>query len=273
MPPVLVYSVDFTNGSLQPTVDVNNWGNMVFGGSTTGALQRTFVDGGLSLTATRHSTETAGVSNSVYVVLPTGTLSRATRLQLHAEFDLPNATPDPTNAPIPPWAVALRVKLGGETDLPGDRALINVTCQFNQDGVKLADPDRAQDVAGNSPTNLDSPLDYAKYQGLKPGWNPTQFNLDFAYSGIQAGPAPAPVHQPGQDLGYAEGCGFLEMSDSPGKSSVQRQSKDDRRLFSSTKLSTPVQAWIGALGVALGTNNYVGTFTARLKRFSVTTWT
>src|SRR5215831_9766241 len=140
MPPVLVYSVDFTNGSLQPTVDVNNWGNMVFGGSTTGALQRTFVDGGLSLTATRHSTETAGVSNSVYVVLPTGTLSRATRLQLHAEFDLPNATPDPTNAPIPPWAVALRVKLGGETDLPGDRALINVTCQFNQDGVKLADP-------------------------------------------------------------------------------------------------------------------------------------
>ena len=196
MPPVLVYSVDFANGSLHPTVDVNNWGDMVFGGSIAGARQHAFVDGGLSLTATR--TETEGVSNSVYVVLPTGTLSRATRLQLHVEFDLPNGTPDPT-APIQPWAVALRVKLGDENDLPG-QALINVTCQFNKDGVKLADPDRAQDIAGNSPTNLDSPLDYAKYQGLGPGQKPTQFNLDFAYSGIQAGPAPAPPHQPGQDL-------------------------------------------------------------------------
>ena len=47
----------------------------------------------------------------------------------------------------------------------------------------------------------------------------------------------------------------------------------DRRLFSSTKLSTSVQSWIGALGISVGSKFYTGTFTARLKRFTVSLWT
>ena len=200
---------------------------------------------------------------------------------MRAEFDLPDATPEDPNAPVPIWAVALRVKLGNATDIPGDQTLINVTCQFNKDGVRLADPSRAQDAPSNTPTNLDSPLSYGSYRpGCFGWWGPTKFNLDFAYSGIQAGPAPAHPHQVGEDLGYAVGCGFLEMLDLPKwgglfdgpKLLLNLQNKYDRRLFSSTNLSTTDQSWIGALGVSIGTINYVGTMTARLKRFSVSLW-
>ena len=284
MPPVLVYDVDFTSGSLQPTVDSEEWGNMLFGGSTAGAYHD-FVDGGLLLTATRSNILEGGVSSAVYVVLPTPdpsppnlALSRASRLKLHVEFDLPHATPSDapppghmlarathgisTGLPKPPqpWAVSLRVKLGDETDVLGE-ALMNVTCQFHDTGVRLNDPSKAQDAPSNKSLDLDSPLDYDS-------WGLTQFHLGFMYSGIQAGPAPATPHQRGDDLGYAVGCGFLEMKpfDNP------RFAKYDQRLFSSTQLSKSNQTWIGALGVGVGTVNFEGTMKARLKRFSVYEW-
>jgi hypothetical protein len=297
MPPLVVYDIDFSTRSLSPTLDLYHWGDMVLGGSPSADGRQHYFDGvGLVLTAI-HSTESPvplhqsppGVSSAVYLVFPpqpitsNQVLPRASRLQLHVEFDQPTATPETTPPPSalarrvevsdgendlpnalplenpPPWAVALRVKAGDEIDRPGE-AMIDVTCQFHNAGVRLNDPGKAQDAPSNKSLDLDGPRDY-------PDWSPTQFDLEFDYSGIQAGPAPATPHKKGDDLGYAVGCGFLRIhSDRP------YEDRYDRRLFSSTKLSTSPQSWIGALGVAVGTINYAGTMTARVKRFTVTTF-
>lgn len=308
MPPVLVYDVDFSTRSLSPTIDVHRWGDMVIGGSSADTREHGFDDVGLILTAT-HPTWSpvpgtpAGVSSAVYLVfppqphhqIPVNSLPRASRLELRVEFDRPRAAPDVTNVPpsadvtnippmamarrvnlgdgendlptataeptIPPWAVALRIKAGNENDLPDD-ALINVTCQFHNTGVRLNDPNKAQDAKTNQSTDLDSPLIYDQ-------WDATQFNLGFAYSGIQAGPLTRTPRKVGDDLGYAVGCGFLEMVNEYDPNFGR---KGDRRLFSSAALSRSDQTGIGALGVAVGTINFMGTMSARLKRFSVLAW-
>jgi hypothetical protein len=296
MPPLMVYDIDFSTRSLSPNLDLLQWGDMVLGGSPRADGREPYFDGvGLVLTAfQRPWSQVAphqsppGVSSAVYLVFPpqpitsNQVLPRASRLRLDVEFDQPTATPEPSpppsmlarrvevsdgendlpnappleNAP-PPWAVALRVKAGNEIDRPGE-ALIDVTCQFHNTGVRLNDPDKAQDAPNNQSLDLEGPLDYP---------DGTQFSLGFEYSGIQAGPAPATPHKKGDDLGYAVGCGFLEM-----KSDYPYLDASDRRLFSSTKLSASPQSWIGALGVAVGTIRYPGTMAARIKRFTVTTF-
>jgi len=301
MPPVLVYQIEFANNiDLHPNVDTQDWGDMVLGGSSVGALDRSFDDVGLTLRATRyaelgpthmpehdlpshvvHTTyklapgslpkATEGVSNAVYVVLPPRKLPRETRFTLHVEFDSPTANPEGTTAaPALPWAVALRVKIdpGNATDLPTDHR-IDVTCQFRQDGVKLNDPDKAEDDAKNpynKTRDLLGPFHYADFQF---GTARAQFSLDFVYCGTQAGPRPTLQHHVGEKLGYAVGCGLLDIQTVPNASNPIATELGDRRVFSSTKLSTPDTASIGALGIGVGTVNYVGTMSARLKRFSV----
>jgi hypothetical protein len=300
MPPLVVYDIDFSTRSLSPNLDLLHWGDMVLGGSPSADGREHRFDGvGLVLTAIRPTESPvpgspSGVSSAVYLVFPpqpitsNQVLPRASRFRLDVEFDLPSAKPETTPPPsvlarrvevsdgendlpvaqpldnAPPWAVALRVKAGNEIDRPGE-ALINVTCQFHNTGVRLNDPNKAQDAPSNKSLDLYSPLDY-------PDWSRTQFDLEFEYSGIQAGPVP-PVTPPatkrktGDDLGYAVGCGFLRM-----QNDVPYFDTYDRRLFSSTKLSGSHQSWIGALGVAVGTIDYAGTMTARIKRFTVTTF-
>jgi hypothetical protein len=56
MPPVLVYQIEFANNiDLHPNVDTQDWGDMVLGGSSVGALDRSFDDVGLTLRATRYA--------------------------------------------------------------------------------------------------------------------------------------------------------------------------------------------------------------------------
>jgi len=289
MPPTEVYAIDFANNeTLKPEVDVNGWGNMVFGGST----QNT--DSTISEPAIGYGTERSDglilvgfrprqtdptkpipfVSNSVYVTPAPGMVPLNSRLRMRVEFDLPKAVPAAADVKAEAWAVVL--KLASSSD-DKDQATMVVTCQFNnqtngRNGVRLNDPSRAQRVKTNIAMDLDSPLDYERYDPSQDYFGPTRFTLSFAFSGVQGGPPP-PVPQGNQDpLGYAVGCGFLEMDSVYGDSPLRiiRSGLEDVRLFSSTTLTQ--QSWISALGVSLMTESGVGTFRARLRRFSIETW-
>lgn len=291
MPPLEVYSINFANGSLQPSLDANGWQAMRFGGSSAGTLQTTFGNGGLYLSAERPlGAKDRGVHNSVYVLPPVptetgasvpGMLSLASRLIMRVEFDLPDAVAAGPGVKAEAWAVVLRLKFANnpleprERDVP-DEPSINVTCQFNnntngRNGVRLNDPDRAQDATTNKAPDLDSPLSYSRY---KPGCfglgRATQFILSFAFSGIQAGPVPTGTRKLGDPLGYAVGCGFLEMLGVPR---FRKDNLKDHRLFSSTNLSSGTQDWIGALGVSITSLSGQGKFSVRLRRFSISTLT
>lgn len=290
MPPLEVYRVDFSNGTLAPVYDANGWGAMRYGGTSTGNLQRNFVTGGLYLSAERPlDAQDQGVANSIYVVPPMpGMVPLESRLLMRVEFDLPDAVPASPDVKAEPWAAGLKLKFANQPGEPPERDVLDepmiiVTCQFNnntlgRNGVRLNDPSRAQDAATNKATDLDSPLSYDRYKGWWWLIPPTRFILSFAFSGIQAGPAPDP-RSPGDPLGYAVGCGFLEMSSwvlVRKKWEIWtwfRRSKKDLRLFSSTQLSTGNQTWIGALGVSLATVSGQGTIMARLRRFTISTWT
>src|SRR5262249_38229526 len=158
-------------------------------------------------------------SNSVYVIpvvrvppvvapeppgpiaLVQPTLTLESRLLMRVEFDLPEAVPASPGLKAEAWAVVLKLKFqNNPADDPSDNRMV-VTCNFNNDtndrnGVRLNDPGRAQDTAGNKADDLDSPLDYLRYQ---PFWffGPPRFILSFAFSGIQAGPAPPPPRKTG----------------------------------------------------------------------------
>jgi len=201
------------------------------------------------------------VSNSRYVVLPPNALPIATRLIMHAEFDLPDTPQVPGLPPssLPAWAVGLRVKFGGADDVMGEPFAI-VTCQFQLDnitvpGVRLNTPGSEQ---RDQADNLDTPIDYAKYRGhASPNASPavanahglpTLFSLDYAFGGAPVGPAP----------GHAVGCGALSIG-----------TKTDQRVFSTTTLGSSNQSWIGALGISLSTSKGEGTIAVRLRLFSV----
>jgi hypothetical protein len=269
MPPVLVYSVDFSNGNLVPSLDTNGWGAMKTGNSGTPASNpESFSDSkGLTLGVFRGASTPAGqdATNTVYVLPGPNVLPVASRLLLRTEFDSPWARP--TYAPLAPtnfqtqgsnttqagspWAVALNVKIGSQNDAPTDKR-VTVTCQFNKttgNGVRLNTPGHLQ---GDMSTPLDSPLDYANY------WPPNAtnlFSLESAFCGLKASPPPA-------GNGYCIGSGTMTIGN-----------RRDHRVQSSVAFSgAGTQTWIGALGIVLVTQTGVGQIMIRLRTFSVSIW-
>jgi hypothetical protein len=265
MPPVLIYSVDFSNGNLAPSVDTNNWGAMQIGNSGAGDKPEKYNDSkGLTLSVVRASATQNDANHSVYV-LPATAIPVATRLLLHTEFDRPwaqqNYVPlSPTNNQTQgsntttagsPWAVGIGPKFGGVNDLPADKR-IPVTCQFNNtsgNGVRLNTPGHMQlDMS----TPLATPLDYSNYW---PANATNLFTLEQAYCGLNSAAPPA-------GTGYVVGSGALTIG-----------SKHDQRVFSNPAFSgAGAQPNIDALGITLVTQKGIGQIQVRLRNFSISIW-
>jgi hypothetical protein len=268
MPPVLVYSVDFSNGNLTPSVDTRGWGVMKPGNSGPGDKPESYSDSeGLTLSVYRAPGTPAGhdASNSVYVLPGANVLPVATRLLLRSEFDRPWAQQtyvqlSPTNNQTQgsnttqagsPWAVVLGLKFGTVSDTPADKR-IPVTCQFNNvtmNGVRLNTPGHVQ---GDMSTPLESPLDYANYW---PANTTNLFSLESAFCGLKAPPPPV-------GKGYSVGSGALSIGN-----------KSDQRVFSNEAFSgAGAQTSVDALGLTLVTQVGVGQIMIRLRSFSVSIW-
>ena len=268
MPPVLIYSVDFSNGNLAPSLDIKNWGAMQIGNSGAADMPEKFGDSkGLTLSVFRAPGTPAGhdANHSVYVLPGPNALAVATRLLMRVEFDRPWAQLNyvaltPTNHQTQdsnttqagsPWAVGIGPKFGTVNDTPADKR-IPVTCQFNNatsNGVRLNTPGHLQ---GDMSTPLDTPLDYANYWPA----NPTNlFTLEQAYCGLKSSAAPA-------GNGYAVGSGALTIGN-----------RHDQRVFSNPAFSgAGAQTFIDALGVTLVTQQGIGQIQVRLRSFAVSIW-
>ena len=268
MPPVLIYSVDFSNGNLAPSLDTNGWGAMQLGSSGAGDKPEKYSDAkGLTLSVYRAPGTPAGhdVNHSVYVLPGANVVPVATRLLLRAEFDRPWAQENyvpltPTNNQTQgsnttqagsPWAVAVGPKFGGLNDTPADKR-IPVTSQFNNvtsNGVRLNTPGHVQ---GDMSTPLDSTLDYSNYW---PANTTNLFTLEQAYCGLKSSAPPG-------GKGYAVGCGALSIGN-----------RHDQRVFSNEGFSAAgAQTWIDALGITLVTQVGIGQIMVRLRSFSVSVW-
>jgi len=245
MPRVPVYSVDFSNGNLAPSLDTNGWGSMKLGDSgPAGNPTTTPNTQGLELAVTA-----AGAPAAVgpYVVLASGALPLDSRLLLQLEFDHPNGIPPAAPAPgFPePWAVALVAKAADEKFVPNEPMVVT-TCQFNRqfDGVRL-----------NTPGNLEQDaskvcLTPLNYNALTPG----RFTLEMYFCGVKAAGR------------YATGFSTLVIG--------PPLRKEDQRVFSNAGLSNlGAQTWIGALGATLVTLNGSGQLMVRFRTFSVSIWT
>jgi hypothetical protein len=263
MPPVLIYSVDFSNGNLAPSLDANHWGAMQLGNSGPGDNPEKFSDSkGLTLSVYRAPATPVGhdANHSVYVLPGANVLPVATRLLLRAEFDSPWARPNyvalaPTNYQTQgsntnqagsPWAVGLGLKFGGVNDVATDKR-IPVTCQFNNvtsHGVRLNTPGHLQ---GDMSTPLVGPLDYADF------WPPNAtniFTLEQLYCGFKSSAPPA-------GNGYAVGSGALSIGN-----------RKDQRAFSNKDFSAAgAQTYVDALGITLVTQQGVGQIIVRLRSF------
>jgi hypothetical protein len=85
MPPVQIYSVDFSNGNLAPSLDVNGWGNMKQGGVVPSHPDNKAVSyadlKGLGLAVYRAPTSPATVPSTINICMvpPPGALPLATR--------------------------------------------------------------------------------------------------------------------------------------------------------------------------------------------------
>ena len=267
MPPVLVYTVDFSNGNLAPSLDTNGWGAMQIGSSGAADKPEKYSDSkGLTLSIYRAPGAPAGhdVNHSVYVLPGANVVPVATRLLLRTEFDRPWAQQNyapltPTNNQTlgsnttqagSPWAVALGPKFGALNDTSTDKRIV-VTCQFNRtaNGVRLNSPGHLQ---GDMSIPLDSPLDYSNYW---PANTTNLFTLEQAYCGLKSAAAPG-------GNGYAVGCGALSIGN-----------KRDQRVFSNAGFSgAGAQTWIDALGITLVTQMGVGQIVVRLRTFAVLIW-
>ena len=242
MPSTQVYTVNFGQGNLTPSLDSNGWGAMKLGDSGPAANPTIAADPqGLTLAVTAAGTPAA---IGAYIVLAPNALSLGSRLLTRVEFDRPDAQPTPGAAGVPePWAVALNVKFGNESFIANE-PMTTVTCQFNRqfNGVRLNTPGHQE---GDQAAVLVSPLDY-------PQLSPGRFTLGHHFCGVKAAGR------------YSTGFGTLSIAP-PIR-------LDDERLYSSVGLSGGQQTWIGALGVTVVTLNGVGRITARLRSFSVWTW-
>ena len=261
MPPVQVYSVDFSNGNLVPSLDSNGWGPMKQGNSGASGNPGSYADArGLNLSVYRAPGATTAAANGVSVVLAPNVLPLASRLSMRVEVDRPNAhlqyIPQPSTvtppsaapgSPTPePWAVALTVKFGDENMVDGE-PLVSVTSQFNRQmggGVRLNTPFNEQ---GDKASNLMSPLDYA----VNP---PPVLLMEHVFCGTDAD---------GLDA-RAVGSGHLTIGP-PG-------TRQDQRVYSNVNLPGGIQSWIGALSVELVTISGTGQIMVRLRKFSISTW-
>jgi hypothetical protein len=229
-----VYSVDFRQGNVAPALDTNGWGPMKQGSS--GPAQNPTSSAGAQGLTMSVTGDGGLAANGVYAVLGEGVLPLASRLLLRAEFDEPEAE-ETSQA----WAVALTVKFGNETFIDSE-PLVAVTCQFRPNGVRLNTPGNLE---GDQAPMLITPLDYRAL-------SPARFQLDHYFCGVNAAGR------------YSTGFGSLSIG-APIR-------EDDQRLYSSGGLSGEDQTWIGALGFTLVTVSLPGTMTARLRSFSVWTW-
>jgi hypothetical protein len=195
--------VDFTGGNPIPFVDLLNWGAMTQAGSAVGVLTSN-ADEGLTLSAERAADTIGDVSNSVYVI--PRDLPVESRLAMRLVFDRPFASG--TFDDKHPWAVGLKVKKVVGADTHTDPT-IAVTCQFRTAdgergvGVRLNTPSALQTDNARTATNLESSDDYGAYQVAHASKSPLRFELEFLFCGVQAVAA----------LGYAVGCGFLNIGD------------------------------------------------------------
>ncbi len=169
----------------------------------------------------------------------------------------PDAAPEP-------WALGLNVAPSG---IVPDPNMINVTCQFhrNPDGVRLNTPTGLQ---LDQPSNLESPLDYGRYQGGYMAFpdgtdgvvDPPIFTLEHSFCGW------------GWDtledaLKHNPGAGFLKINRTYPPHEVW-----DHRAYSTNKLrgaEPPPVVHVGAVGVTLVTQQGFGRISVRLRTFSV----
>jgi hypothetical protein len=274
MPPRLVYAVNFSHGNLNPTVDLNAWGQMKLGGTASG-LGTTWPDAfGLNVSLTRNFNDPQFATRALFVLPPQQSLPIKSRFRMRIEFDRPSAAglPQPIGVergnPTPePWAVALVIKLGNEVDVDPQPA-VPVTCQFNRtmNGIRLNSPQGA--LQKDQSKVMVSPLDYPQFN--PPFWNdllpppgiagwlasflggPRRFTLEHAFAGFDYDTA-----------GHTVSCGALSISGY----------RPDQRVFSNAAISTNPQTWIGALGISIATIDGIGTMRARFRFFTVETWT
>ena len=266
MPPREVYSVDFTGSNMTP-VTTENWGPLVLGGSTNGFKSAVPTLRGLQLHMTRDTAQTAGVSNTVFVVPPAGSFPIDSRFRMRVWFETPFAQPLPDAGAQPPqlenWAVTLTAKLqGSAVDLPTD-TFFAVTCQFRRsgesNGVRL---NGVTELQADQTAYLDSPLNYHAYRAGCLGFGRApQFLLEMNFCGKQSGPIPNGQQTDPPKLGYAVVSASLSIAD-----------RTDHHVFSTDDLSTDSQTHIGALGVALATIGGVGQYRVRLRRFAISLW-
>jgi hypothetical protein len=241
MPAVHVYKVEFGHGNLLPSLDVHGWGAMRLGGTTGNTNLTSSTDPqGLTLAVTADG---GAAAHGAYVVLGNGVLSLESRLLMQVEFDRPLGKPAANGGTPEPWAVALNVKFGDESFVVNE-PMVAVTGQFNRqfDGVRLNTPGHQE---GDQAAVLVTPLDYAH---LSPG----RFVLEHHFCGRRAAGR------------YSIGYGTLSIGP-PIR-------KDDQRVCSNIGLSSGQQTWIGALGVTVVTLTGSGEISARLRSFSLATW-
>jgi len=282
MPSSRVYFVDFAGGNRSPVIDVFTWGAMIQVGSTFGTLTDSGQGDpeGFVLSAFRPSAATTNdpdVSNSVYVIPTANKLPVESRLLMSLSFDRPSSEMISGDAKSPePWAVGAKIKKFAnsvDTSKP-DEPTIAVTCQFRSTGVRLNTPLALQTDNSRTATDLDSPLDYGRYEApqvMDPDAppsgpsSPTRFVLQFLFCGVQAVPNPSSTRHP---LGYAVGWGLLSI----GTKTDQRVLSHDS-LWSNTEPPIDLSAvhTIGAFGASVVTQGH-GTVRARLRTFAVDLW-
>jgi hypothetical protein len=193
MPPVEVYSVDFSQGNLVPALDTNGWGAMKQGSSGPADFPESYGDSkGLNLSVYRAPGSTSPAENGVHLVFGDDVLKLATRLLTHVEFDRPNArseyvaqpsnavppTPAPGSPTPEPWAIALSVSSGDENNVASG-PFAAVTTQFirkDGGGVRLNTPFNEQ---GDKAAFLVTPLDY-------PAVHQSVFRMEHSFCGIGA---------------------------------------------------------------------------------------
>jgi hypothetical protein len=258
MPPKRVYEVDFGGGNLAPSLDTKGWGPMKIGDSGPANNPSSIPDArGIKLSVYRPPGANTHAAIGVSVVLAPNAIPLASRVLLETEFDQAGAhlqyvpqpsntvpPPPPPGSPTPePWAVALVVKFGNETQVNGE-PVVPVTTQFNRqvNGARLNTPFNEQ---GDQSPVLLTPLDYVA--------NPQYvYEMEHSFCGINA----------------ANGRSFGDGRLTIGPPGVLR----DQRVYSNTSLSTGQQGWIGALGVTLVTLSGTGQIKVRVRKFAISLW-
>jgi hypothetical protein len=268
MPFIEKYTVDFSNGNLQPNVNTLGWPAMTHAPSSPSDF---YDNDGWVLHVTRSNPTDPAVANTIYIPFSAGTISLDTRLLTRVEFDLPWAEPLAGNSQPPsPWAVGLFVSPDTTFNDPNKTA--NVTCQFNHaNGVRVNTPGGLQ---GDQSEALDpAPPDYTLYTQLSPSPNhpagipKARLTLEHSFCGRFDAKSNSTMKPP-----HIVGCGWLTIQTNQG------HARSDHRVYSTRNVgyaqsprqpADPPPPPILALGVTLITQNGVGNLRVRLRSFSL----